>query len=241
MSKILRFNISEIMPERESVLKAQGISKGKPVPEKIDSLLEKAMDIAPGSFWPVGIISEVTGEEFESIFKGEGQNEPDTPLELIFPKADHLALFAVTLGSKIGLEIDELFKSDDFALATMLDTVASQAADKAVEIMEVRFLKDLGNLKNLKHDIHVLSYSPGYCGWHVSGQKKLFEYLKPGKIGISLNESFLMSPLKSVTGVLIAGSREIHLFEANYPFCKFCKDPTCLDRRKSILNAERSE
>jgi hypothetical protein len=247
MSHIARFNISEIMPERASILKAQGISEGKPVPEKINSLLEKAVETASTRVWPVGMISEVSIKEFEAIFRGEGQNEPETPLEGIFPKADQLSLFAVTLGSKISLEIDELFKSSDFALGTMLDTVASQAADKAVEVMEIRFLDDTKKKhinKNKKgipsQDIYVLSYSPGYCGWHVSGQKKLFEYLKPDEIGISLNESFLMSPLKSVTGVLIAGSREIHFFEANYPFCKFCKHPTCLDRRKNILEAERN-
>lgn len=244
MSQMLRFKISEIMPERAPVLKSQGIPEGKAAPEKIVSLLEKAIETASTSLWPVGMISEVKKKEFGPIFKGEGQNEPETPLELIFPKADRLALFAVTLGSKISLEIEELFKSSDFALGTMLDAVASQAADKAVEVMEARLKEEMIKQRKEQSEggdapegIHVLSYSPGYCGWHVSGQKKLFEYLKPEEIGISLNESFLMIPLKSVTGVLIAGAREIHLFEAKYPFCKLCKHPTCLDRRKNILKA----
>lgn len=245
MNQIVQFNLREIIPDRESVLKAQGISEGKPVSEKIDNLFETAVDQASASTRPAGMVSEVTREDFETIFRGEGQNEPDTPVKHIFPRANRLALFAVTLGNKISLEIDELFKRNDFALAAMLDSVASLAADKAVEVMEARCLDDITKYwaditkkKIPSADTYVLSYSPGYCGWHVSGQEKLFEYLKPEKIGISLNESFLMIPLKSVTGVLIAGPREIHLFESKYPFCQLCKYATCLDRRKKMLEIE---
>ncbi|MHC4266624.1 MAG: vitamin B12 dependent-methionine synthase activation domain-containing protein, partial [Planctomycetota bacterium] len=80
----------------------------------------------------------------------------------------------------------------------------------------------------------ILSYSPGYCGWDISGQKKLFEYLHPGKIGISLNNTYLMTPLKSVSGVLVAGKNEIHQFRPNYPFCKSCKTHSCLLRMKAL-------
>ena len=67
--------------------------------------------------------------------------------------------------------------------------------------------------KSLLHTIvyGVLRYSPGYCGWHVSGQINLFNTLTPEKIGITLGESCLMNPLKSVSGVLVAGPPNIHI------------------------------
>ncbi|UCE26659.1 MAG: hypothetical protein JSW52_09965, partial [Candidatus Coatesbacteria bacterium] len=80
----------------------------------------------------------------------------------------------------------------------------------------------------------VLRYSPGYCGWDISGQKKLFEYLKPNDVGITLRESYLMEPLKSVSGVIVAGPAEIHDFELNYPFCRDCVTKFCRDRIKSV-------
>ena len=256
MKGLIQFTIGEIIPDKVSVLKAQGIVEGQPVPERINSLVEKALDLTSASAKPLGMVSEVTREEFKPIFIGEGKNEPDTPVGHVFRWADRLALFALTLGSVISNEIEILFKKNDFALGAMLDAAASLAADRAVSVMEQRFLDDVVKDERLRReaatwsvphatprtvakagssDIYVLSYSPGYCGWHISGQKKLFRYLKPEKIGIMLTESFLMVPLKSVTGVLIAGPRKIHLFEANYPFCRFCKDRSCLERRKRIL------
>jgi hypothetical protein len=76
----------------------------------------------------------------------------------------------------------------------------------------------------------VLLYSPGYCGWHISGQKKLFEFLRPERIDIRLNERFLMIPLKSISGVLVAGAAEIHHISERYPFCDHCQSPTCRER-----------
>jgi hypothetical protein len=75
-----------------------------------------------------------------------------------------------------------------------------------------------------------LRYSPGYCGWHISGQRKLFDFLKPETIGISLRESHLMEPLKSVSGVVIVGPAGIHAFQDEYPFCERCKTHGCRER-----------
>ncbi|MFC1734178.1 vitamin B12 dependent-methionine synthase activation domain-containing protein, partial [candidate division KSB1 bacterium] len=128
------------------------------------------------------------------------------------------------------------FDENDFAIAAMLDSVASLAADKAVELCESYYLEYL--VKNgLEHtDTSVLSYSPGYCGWHLSAQGKLFRFLRPERIGITLNDSYLMTPLKSVTGLLAAGDREIHLFECNFSFCGECKTFSCRERMESLLS-----
>ena len=86
----------------------------------------------------------------------------------------------------------------------MLDAIASERADRAAELAGAigsrRFRRE-GSTRR------VLPYSPGYCGWHVSGQRKLFDFLRPEEIGMTLNASCLMQPLKSVSGVLVAGAR----------------------------------
>jgi hypothetical protein len=130
----------------------------------------------------------------------------------------------------------ELFNCNDFAIASMLDAVASLAADKSVTMIENHVTKKLIEKKMTRNSSMVISYSPGYCGWHISAQKKLFLYLHPEQIGISLNESFLMTPLKSVTGVLINGNKNIHNFENNFNFCYNCKAQTCLERNERILS-----
>ena len=80
----------------------------------------------------------------------------------------------------------------------------------------------------------LLRYSPGYCGWHVSGQKRLFEFLQPQQIGITLRESFLMQPLKSISGVMIAGPIDIHRFKNDYPFCERCETEGCRERIRAL-------
>jgi hypothetical protein len=80
----------------------------------------------------------------------------------------------------------------------------------------------------------VLTYSPGYCGWHITGQRALFARLKPEEIGIKLTASCLMRPLKSVSGVILAGEREAHLFDDSYPFCDECADRPCRARIASL-------
>jgi hypothetical protein len=83
-----------------------------------------------------------------------------------------------------------------------------------------------------------LRYSPGYCGWHISGQKRLFERLNPAEIGITLNSSFLMQPLKSISGVIVSAERKYHLIKSDYPFCAVCPHRSCRERINLLLNRE---
>ncbi|MFQ5751950.1 MAG: vitamin B12 dependent-methionine synthase activation domain-containing protein [bacterium] len=238
MSQIVPFNLADIMPAREAVLQHQGIPRGATIQNATYKLLTTAVELFRVSAQPIGLISELSLKEFETVFKGQGENADASPLVHIFPQAENLALFAVTMGGKISAKIEALFKDNDFALGAMLDAVASLAADKAVAVFEDYFYEALSKRKSISVNFCVLSYSPGYCGWHISGQKKLFHFLQPQRIGISLNDSFLMTPLKSVTGVLIGGKKEIHIFENDYPFCSFCKTYSCRVRMKSVLMAE---
>ena len=79
-----------------------------------------------------------------------------------------------------------------------------------------------------------LRYSPGYCGWDITGQRKLFHALRPEEIGITLRESCLMEPLKSISGVLVAARPEDHRFDNTYQFCRTCSTQTCRSRIAEI-------
>jgi hypothetical protein len=183
---------------------------------------------------PAAIIQEMSQDVFKEVFKGEGNNEPDAPLASIYPRANHLALFAATLGDRLSQEITNLFASNDFARGYMLDSVASEAADLASSVLEDGFARQLVDRGFEPDKDVVLAYSPGYCGWHITAQKKLFEHLEPHRIGISLNSSCLMMPLKSVSGVLVSGAREIHHFDPAFSFCSACTNAVCKKRMESL-------
>ncbi len=234
MTVILNLTADEIMPESTALLQRQGASADGKVPLRLDGLCHAALQLFRDVAEPTGIVEEIDRDEFSSIFRGEGQNEPSTPVGDIFPRADRLALFAVTLGTRITQEIGNRFESNDLAVAALLDEAASMATDRAAEFAERRFGELVADAGDIGRGMTALRYSPGYCGWHVSGQGKLFEVLRPERIGISLRERFLMAPLKSVSGVILAGPSELHEFEMAYSFCADCGSRTCRARIKGL-------
>jgi hypothetical protein len=236
MTESVEIKVDKIIPSIEDILRAQGIPKGSVIKDNIKNLIDESLSLFISDAHPVGIIKEISKNDFDEIFIGEGSNEEEAPLKMIYPQADHLELFAMTMGSWISERITELFDRNDFAIGSMLDAVASLAADKSVELLENYVTKKLSERKMIKNSSMVLSYSPGYCGWNISAQKKLFLYLHPEQIGITLNESCLMTPMKSVSGVLINGNKNIHNFENSFGFCSSCKAQSCLERRERILS-----
>jgi hypothetical protein len=226
--------ISGILPGEKDVLGAQGIPEGASVPGAVVDALGRALKLLAEQARPVGVVEEIGTDLFEPILEGEGSNEEAIPLERIYRDADFLALYALTLGHAVSRTIQGFFDSNDFALGSLLDTAASLAADRAVEDLERRFAAVLEMEGRMGAGGAVLSYSPGYCGWHISAQQKLFRFLEPHDIDISLNDSCLMTPLKSVSGVLVAGRREIHYFDNSYPFCDACRNKSCQGRMERL-------
>jgi hypothetical protein len=53
-----------------------------------------------------------------------------------------------------------------------------------------------------------LRYSPGYCGMHISQQRKLFQLVQADVVGVILMPSMLMYPLKSISGLVGLAPKE---------------------------------
>jgi len=221
-------------PTSAAVLRSQGIPPDAEVPERISALVEQARELYAELANPRAIRADIGRTEFAELYRGEGLNEEMTPLERIIPRADRLALFAATMGGAVSRRISELFSQNDPALGFMLDAIASDRAELAAELAGRHYLDHLVNAGSALTPTYALAYSPGYCGWHVSGQRKLFDYLQPDVIGITLNDSCLMQPLKSVSGVLVAGAAAIHEFEDSFEFCNNCATHGCRDRIAAI-------
>jgi hypothetical protein len=216
------------------VLANQGVPAGAFVSKQVEQVFTEANETILLTAHPKGILATVRADDFSRVYNGKGLNELRTPVGDIYEEADHLALFAVTIGPQPGVEIARRFESHDFALACMLDAAASVAAENTADVLEQRFEETL--LSHGWDTPHggVLRYSPGYCGWHISGQRALFDHLHPEQIGLTLRESFLMEPLKSISGVVIAGPREIHNFPIDYDFCDQCETRNCRQRLRAL-------
>lgn len=230
MSDILNIPVASIVPDTEAILKAQGIDLGRDVDDRISQAAGVALNLFSDLANPVAITGEVTADEFVPIYHGLGRNADPSPIEKIYRQADYLMLFAATVGRPLTDKIGELFARNEFVLGNALDVAASEGTDRISHFLEDYFTDIVKSRPESETDPTVFAYSPGYCGWHISAQKKLFEALHPETIGITLRESFLMEPLKSISGVLIAGSRSIHLIDNSYDFCADCRSEPCRAR-----------
>jgi len=235
MSGFTHFPRSAATPDRHTVLRAQGIPDDASVPERVAALVDDGFEIYSSHVDAAGIRAEISIEEFDAVYRGEGRNASRTPLEGVYPDAHGLALFAVTVGEAVCSEIRRLFNTGDPALGYTLDTIASAGAEGLTRAMARDYQNTTSRSNPDAPNVRVLPYSPGYCGWHVSGQARLFEVLKPERIGISLNASYLMEPLKSVSGVLVAADREAHDFDIDFTFCTDCGGQECRERIQSVL------
>jgi hypothetical protein len=230
MRETVRFPSDDCLPTAADVLAGQGVPADRPTAEPVAESLREALELFRKLAAPVGILSDITTAEFTTVYRGEGRNASESPLAAIFPRAERLALFAVTIGERVGDEISRLFASGRFDLGYLLDAAASSGTDRLAENVQ-QLLAPRAPAGTV-----FLRYSPGYCGWDITGQRELFRALRPEEIGITLRESCLMEPLKSISGVLVAARPEVHRFDNNYPFCRVCTMRTCRSRMAGIRN-----
>lgn len=231
-------HLDRVVPEPAAVLRALGVPDAHEPNERTRDAVAAGLKELREVAAPSGVFAGVSASEFARIYEGEGDNASPSPLADVFPLANELALFAVTLGAKTSERIIKLFEAGDYALGGVLDAAASEAAELAAEHIT---RKTLGKARHAGHagaHTQALRYSPGYCGWNLTGQRALFAALEPAKIGITLTDSCLMEPVKSISGVIVMGPVGIHDFDDEYAFCAECQSHECRDRIRRLTEPD---
>lgn len=117
-------------------------------------------------------------------------------------KSTQAALFVATIGPSMEEWSKQLLKGDDPALGYIADVTASTAAESATNTLHDHIgdkMRSIGlNVTN--------RYSPGYCNWSVAEQHLLFSLLPKDFCGVTLSDSALMHPIKSVSGIIGIGT-----------------------------------
>ena len=139
-------------------------------------------------------------------------------------KAGGAALFICTAGAEIGLRSRASMKEGDLLRGYVYDVIGSEVVENAADRMQEELRLEVA-VRGLKVTNR---FSPGYCGWDVAEQHKLFSFFPDNYCGITLTESALMNPVKSVSGLIGIG-REVRY--APYQ-CHLCDDKNCIYRGK---------
>ena len=133
--------------------------------------------------------------------------------------SDSVALFMCTAGEEMGLRSHTAMKEGDLLRGYVYDVVGSEIAEAAADLMQSQLEKNA-----LSHGKKITNrYSPGYCGWDVAEQRKLFTLMPGDFCGISLTESALMYPVKSVSGIIGIGKN----VNFNPYTCNMCNMKNC--------------
>jgi hypothetical protein len=220
------------MPETGEILRAQDLPEEDVLAPRLRGLVDGALSAYAALVEPRAVVEELSSERFASVLAPLALSPEAALVGRVYPRARGLALFVATLGEALPNRIRRLFDEGDLAEGWMLDAVASAGADLLADRLAERFRTTLAAAG--MEEVPVLPYSPGYCGWPTRGQRPLFDALRPEEIGVTLNESCLMSPIKSVSGVLVAGPAEAHVFRPDFPFCDDCRTHECVRRMASV-------
>lgn len=170
-------------------------------------------------------------EIFDIVRTEEGLYLKDTTLVLSgkdigthLSKAEKCAVMAVTLG----LEVDKriaFYSKTDLTKGLIFDACAAAAVESLCDMVQ-------GEIEAVAKSMGLETtarYSPGYGDFSIGIQREIAKVLKTyERIGLSVNESSLMIPRKSVTA-FVGMQREKCSKEKHN--CKNCKNRYCMFRK----------
>jgi hypothetical protein len=133
--------------------------------------------------------------------------------------ATAFTVFAVTAGPGPETLASELMSRGNYLEGFIADLVGSAIVEWAAEQIH-RIVRTMADAKGMKVTNR---YSPGYCSWKVNEQQKLFRLIPPEQCGITLSDSNLMIPVKSVSGIIGIGPGVTF---NEYP-CEVCPMKNC--------------
>ena len=139
-------------------------------------------------------------------------------------RAESLAINACTAGAEITRLAAEYNRNGKPVHAYIADSLGSIIVERAMDIIQ-------GHLKSImaERGLQITNrYSPGYCGWETREQRLLFSLLPDNFCGITLTDSLLMKPIKSVSGIIGIGKNVTY----DHYTCNYCKDINCPYRGK---------
>lgn len=199
----------------EDVVKELRFRQKNPSIEKTaQELLEATKPIAkPKALYKV---SYINGKNEDSV-DIDGLIFTSRILRMNLENAERVFPYVVTAGRE--LEEIEISK-EDIMRVFCLDTIKEMILERAIRYFE-NYLKEIYALGKMSH------MSPGSLhNWPVSQQRHLFSIFGNVEelIGVKLTKSFMMGPVKSVSGIFFPT-------EIDFKSCMLCTREKCIKRR----------
>lgn len=213
--------------DRDEVLRFQGYKKDVDIPDAaVLSLFDEALALGESLIDPRVVYrgSRVTGQGPDLIDAG-GETCHIPEIGRLWGTLEVVGAGICTVGAAIEERVRRLWDERELPLAVMLDSVGSAAVESLAE-----YANDLLCQAAIPAGLKVTNrVSPGYAGWDTAEQAALFRLCPGDPIGVTLNESCVMTPGKSISFLVGVGpeARVDHYFTQ----CRRCWMPDCAYRR----------
>jgi len=221
----IKYDFSDLPVSLKMIETMMGYN-GEQAPDPIPGIIHEALHEAAGFSDIRGGFTMVSNVRISADKKGILLEDKllltDKIVASNLKEAETALLFLFTAGIQYEVRSRDLMNHNDQIKGYVIDVLGSVVVELAIDRMRQN-LDDQLLLSNLKM---TNPYSPGYCGWPVSDQSKLFSFFPDGFAGITLSESSLMSPIKSVSGIIgIGGTVRKRAYR-----CEICDHTTCIYR-----------
>ena len=216
------FNFNDLDIDLRQIEKVLGYGEGDDR-EIVDALTREILS-EPGLFRDIRAEYKIYDDlEFIAADKSVTINNVNFEIHKILfgqlKKADSVAFFLCTAGAEIGARSRKYMAEGDPLKGYIYDMLGSITVDAAADMMQSQLEKNIvSSGKKITN-----RYSPGYCGWHVSEQHKLFRLLPDNYCGVRLTDSALMHPIKSISGIIGIGKNVRYIQNT----CNLCEMKQC--------------
>jgi len=220
--------------DKKEALRYMGYS-GQKIDDNIQKLLDdcirEVMDISTKSY--IYEMFDIERSKEGLHLKGSTLILEGEAINAHLLKAEKCAVMAVTLGLQVDMRI-AFYSKTDLTKSLVFDACATAAAEALCDIVQSEIAA-----KAMTMGLEITSrFSPGYGDFSIGIQKEIVKVLRAyEKIGLSVNESSIMIPRKSVTAVIGMSNEKCSLKSHK---CNNCEDKDCLYRKVGADNEEQA-
>jgi len=215
--------------DKERVYRILGYSNGHKPKHSIRSLMDtelaEAYDlIHPSCSYQIMDIKRIRRPRV-NLVNGTNITLTSEVLSWALYPCEQAVIFVASIGQALEERVALLMAEGQSGKAVILDAIGSEATEKTV-----CYLQDqIREVAKFDDGETTLRYSPGYCDWDITQQEVLFKAMDSIPMQVSLSDECLMTPRKSVSGIIGLGWSEKPRMRLSP--CRFCTRQDCKNRR----------
>lgn len=209
--------------DRQETKRYAGLRKGHDFPENlVDEACNTVMMLKePQTVWTVYPYDCCNA----CVQAAEEYHIPGQSLRKHLSCATKVIFLSATVGEAVEQAASDAFAKGEYALGMLIDAAATTAVEQTADELEKLLINKFAKL-GFKMTFR---FSPGYGDWDLSEQDKVAKLANAEAIGVTLTESLMLMPRKSITAVI--GLCPDIMEETPSKGCNKCSKLDCSMRR----------